>query len=370
MFENRDQTRIFNNNKFKIGVFGMNCSGGLSLTKAPERWDASMDNNLKAAKIADEGGLEFLLPIGRWAGYRGEMDTQGTTFETLTWACGMLGATKEITAFGTLHVAFINPVFAAKQMVTADHIGHGRFGLNIVTGWNPVEFGMMGIPLNEHDDRYAYSQEWIDLVKRMWSDNEPFDHEGRYFKLKNVLLKPKPYWGTRPILVAAGNSPTGRAYAANNCDCLFTTIPKIDGVKEKLDSFRSMAPPGQLRNIFASSHLMARKTRKEAEEYRHYIIYEHGDWEAAEYSANFRGNRVNTWMKEQDDLKARLIMGAGYPIVGSYDDVVDTMLKLSEMGLNGIACGMINYVRDLPEIIGEVIPRMERVGLREKRKAA
>ena len=243
------------------------------------------------------------------------------------------------------------------------------FGLNIVSGWNPGEFNMMGVPLNSHEDRYAYSREWIEITKRIWSEDKPFDYDGRFFKLKDVLLKPKPQWRTRPILVAAGNSPTGRDYAASTCDCLFTTIPKADELKPKIDSFRSMAPPGQLKNIFASCHLMARKTRKEAMDYRHYIIYEQGDWEAAEYSANFRGNRVNTWMKEQDDLKARLIMGAGYPLVGSYDDVVEEMVKFSEMGLDGFAWGMINYVRDLPHITDEIIPRMERVGLREKRKA-
>ncbi len=186
MVASRNETRIYNNNRFKLGLFGMNCSGGLSLTKAPERWDASWDNNAKAAKLADEAGLEFLLPIGRWHGYRGETDTQGSTFETLTWACGLLALTKEITTFGTLHVAFVNPVFAAKQMVTADHIGHGRFGLNIVSGWNPGEFGMMGVALNEHEDRYAYSDEWLKIVKKIWSEHEPFDYDGRFYKLKGV----------------------------------------------------------------------------------------------------------------------------------------------------------------------------------------
>ena len=100
MNSGRDCTRIYNSNKFKLGLFGMNCSGGLSLTKAPERWDASWDNNLSAAKMADEAGLEFLLPIGRWHGYQGEVDTQGTTFETLTWACGLLASTKKISIFG------------------------------------------------------------------------------------------------------------------------------------------------------------------------------------------------------------------------------------------------------------------------------
>ena len=63
MASHRDETRIYNRNNVKLGLFGMNCLGGLSLTKAPERWDASWDNNVKAARIADEAGLEFLLPI-------------------------------------------------------------------------------------------------------------------------------------------------------------------------------------------------------------------------------------------------------------------------------------------------------------------
>ena len=288
MAANRDETRIYNKNKFKLGLFGMNCSGGLSLTQAPERWDASWDNNVTRARLADEAGLEFLLPIGRWHGYQGESDTQGTTFETLTWACGLLASTQEITTFGTLHVAFVNPVFSAKQMVTADHIGHGRFGLNIVSGWNPVEFGMMGVELREHDDRYAYSEEWIDDRQAHLVRRRAFRlSTGRYFKLKAVLGKPKPWWG-----IAADSRQRGQfdrpaaSLRRGNADCLFTIdAAKLEDLKPKIDGFRAAAPPGQLRNIFASCHLMVRETRKEAQDYHHYIVHEKGDWEAADYAA-------------------------------------------------------------------------------------
>lgn len=364
MWANRDETRIYDANAFKLGLFGMNCSGGLSLTKAPERWDASWDNNVKAAQLADEAGLEFLLPIGRWHGYRGETDTQGSTFETLTWACGLLALTREITTFGTLHVAFVNPVFAAKQMVTADHIGKGRFGLNIVSGWNPGEFGMMGVPLNEHDDRYAYSDEWLEIVKRIWSEDEPFDYDGRFYKLKDVLSKPKPFWGSRPVLVSAGNSPTGMRFAAASADCLFTTIPSLEALAAKIEGFRAAAPKGQLRNIFASCHLMVRPTRKEAEDYHHYIVHEQGDMEAAEYALALRGARLAPHLTgDFEKMKARLISGAGYPIITSYDEAVSTFQKMHEAGLDGLACGMINYIDDFQHV-QELLPRMQRVGLR------
>jgi alkanesulfonate monooxygenase SsuD/methylene tetrahydromethanopterin reductase-like flavin-dependent oxidoreductase (luciferase family) len=350
----------------------MNCQGGLSLTKAPERWDASWDHNVEAAKLADEAGLEFLLPIARWHGYQGKSDTQGTTFETLAWASGLLASTKEITTFGTLHVAFVNPVFSAKQMVTADHIGHGRFGLNVVSGWNPIEFGMMGVTLGEHEGRYDYSEEWLTIVKRIWEEDEPFDFDGKHYKLKAVRQKPKPWWNSRPILVSAGNSATGRDFAARNADCLFTTVPpKHEDLVPKLQAFRDAAPPGQLKNIFASCHLMIRPTRKEAEEYHHYIVYEKGDWESAEYAFNLRGDRINSWLKaDEEKLKARLISGAGFPIVDSYDGAVETIRRVSSAGLDGFALGMINYLDDFRHIRDELLPRMERAGLRQPQHRA
>jgi FMNH2-dependent dimethyl sulfone monooxygenase len=73
----------------------------------------------------------------------------------------------------------VNPVFAAKQAVTIQSIGHGRFGLNVVAGGNAPEFAMFGVELLEHDDRYRYAEEWLTLVKKIWTSNEPFDFDGR-----------------------------------------------------------------------------------------------------------------------------------------------------------------------------------------------
>ena len=173
-------TRMQNANRFKLGLFGMNCSGSFATT-APERWDAGWEENLEAARLADEAGIEFLLPIARWQGYGGITDRQGTSFETLTWATGLLAGTRDIVAFATVHVPLVNPVFAAKAVVSADHIGRGRFGLNVVSGWNVGEFKMFGAELRDHDERYAYSEEWLGIVKRIWSETEPFDHDGKIF---------------------------------------------------------------------------------------------------------------------------------------------------------------------------------------------
>ena len=113
-------------NKVKLGVMAFNCSHGSTVTKVPEAWAMSWQDNLALVRMADQAGIEALLPVGRWKGYGGQSNFNNRTFETLTWASGLLAATQNIMAFSTLHVALVHPVFAAKQMVTADQIGSGR----------------------------------------------------------------------------------------------------------------------------------------------------------------------------------------------------------------------------------------------------
>lgn len=362
----RTSTRMFSANRFRLGLFAPNCSGGLTMTKAPERWDASWDNNVEAARLADAAGLEFILPVGRWHGYRGETDTEGTAFETLTWACGLLASTRDICVFGTLHVAFANPVFAAKQIVTADHIGKGRFGLNIVSGWNTGEFEMFGVTFKEHQRRYAYTEEWLGIVKRIWTESQPFDAVGENFSLKGVLGKPKPYFAPYPLLISAGNSADGRAFALRHADCLFTTVFDLDKLPAEIAGIRAAGGAGAANaGIYGSGHMICRRTRKEAEDFYHYIVHDMGDWEAAEHTAMIRTKGRDTPLAALQKLKERLISGLGtYPIVGSYDDAADAFRRMSEAGLTGMAVGLVNYVDDMPAFRDEVLPRMQRLSLR------
>ncbi len=367
--EKNADTGLYGRNKFKIGLFGMNCSNGLTMTTAPERWIASWDNNRDAAVLADKAGIDFLLPIGRWTGYDGKSDFQGSTFETLTWASGLLACTSSITVCATLHVLFANPVFAAKQMVTADHIGKGRFALNIVSGWNQAEFDMFGIELISHDIRYTYTEEWVDIVKQIWSEGEPFDHDGRWMKLKAVSSKPKPWGGRFPLLISAGASPEGRGFAARHVDCMFTSIRDSEGVKANLENIRAMGD-GREFGLYASGHVICRETRKEAEEFYHHIVHDHGDWEAAESAARIRLKGREGRYDQIRDFKERLISGLGtYMLFGSYDEVAEQIRQLSDARLDGMALGVVNYISEIPHLRDGLFPRLERLGLREKQKA-
>jgi dimethylsulfone monooxygenase len=271
--------------KLQIGLFGANCSSGRAVTLVPERWSGSWPDNKKLALLADQAGIDFMLPIGRWKGYGGPTDYQGTTLETVTWATGLLAITKRITVFGTVHAPIFNPVVAAKEMVTADHVGEGRFGLNIVVGWNEGEFEMFGVEQRGHQERYDYAQEWIDVIKMIWSDREDFDFHGKYLTMNGIRGKPKPYGDTRPLIMNAGASPTGQAFAVKNCDAFFLQASRTS-LEESTQRVRRAkeAARAQGREIgcYTVGVVTCRPTKKEAEDYFHHCIVDRADWSAVD----------------------------------------------------------------------------------------
>ena len=360
-------------NPFKLGIFAANCSSGLAATKITERWDASWAGNLAIAKLADEAGIEFMLPLARWKGYPGESNFQGHSFEALTWAAGLLAATRDITVFATVHVPLVHPVFAAKQMATVDHIGAGRFGINIVCGWNADEFAMFGVAQREHDDRYAFGEEWWQIVKRIWSSDTAFDVRGKHFALDGVIGRPAP-WGTAPpMTMNAAGSPAGRVFAIRNGDLLFTIMAELERGRRDVASIKAAAAQaGRRVDIFTTAYVVCRPTRREAEEFHRYYVDENGDWGAADHWYAMQAANTQSRPPELRDLfRYRFAAGHGcYPLIGSPDDVAKAMAEMAAGGFAGTTISFVDYVREFPFFAAEVLPRLERDGLRIPRKVA
>ncbi len=349
-------------NNFQLGLFATNTWGALTKTLAPERWEASWENNLAAAQMAEEGGLDFILPFGVWTSLHGDAPTDGHALEVLTWAAGILQATKRITVFGTVHTPFIHPVMAAKQCVTCDHIGGGRFGLNIVSGYNKTDFDLFGTPMLDHDERYVFTEEWMTVVKRLWREEKPFDHDGKYFQLKGAQANPRPVGS--PKIISAGSSDAGRRFAAKHADFLFMYILQIDGLSEDVKAVRSIEG-GQELDLFGSCVVICRPTREEAEEYFQHVVHEHGDWAAADYWETIASGTQSIPPNSLPMLRERMITGQSIMLLkGDPKDVAQQFKAIHDAGLNGMAFGLVNFIDELPIIIDQVIPEMEKLGLR------
>jgi alkanesulfonate monooxygenase SsuD/methylene tetrahydromethanopterin reductase-like flavin-dependent oxidoreductase (luciferase family) len=367
-----DRIAMYNANALKIGVFGANCSSGRSATKVPERWSASWADCLALARLAEERGIDFILPIGRWKGYGGDTDFHGATLETVTWAAGLLASTERITVFGTVHAPLFNPLIAAKMFVTADHIGEGRFGLNIVAGWNEGEFEMFGVKQREHDARYAFAQDWIDAVKRAWSEPGTFEVDSEFLKLKSVRAFPKPYGGTRPIIMNAGSSGVGQEFALRNCDAFFTTTGaariSLAGAAQRVEEVKGKARAiGRDIEVFTVGQVICRPTQAEADAYYQHALIDNADWGAVDGMLALRNITPHTVSAEEFAARRRYFAAnaiGGYPFVGTPDKVAEEMADLGRAGLRGIALSFVNYLRELPYFCDEVLPRLARAGLR------
>jgi len=363
-------------NRLKLGIFGSNLSSGKNATLAPERWLATWDNNQRLAEMADDFGFEFFLPIGRWRGFGGVTGYQETGFETLTWASGLLVATKRITVFATIHAPLFHPVVAAKQMVTADQAGHGRFGLNIVCGHNEDEFAMFGIPCLDNTERYAHGQEWITIVKRLWTEPDDFDFDGKYFQLKAVRSKPKPYGDSQPIILNAARSEIGQAFAVRNADAFFTSAkssefdratgvitPDFAAIRDNLQQVRAKAAAlGRRIGVYTNVNVICRPTQSEAMEYYRYVLEENADWEAVDSQIQAGGTKKD--LSSPAYMKQRTTAIRQFPLIGDPDRVASLLVTLSESGFDGVGFTFVNYLDELPYFNAEVVPRLERAGLR------
>lgn len=356
---------LFGPNKFKLGVFSINADGGLALTKVPERWQVEWPSILKLAEMVDQAGIEFILPIARWKGFGGETDARGCSFETLTLGAALAAVTKNIGIFSTVHAPFVHPVFAAKALATIDHISGGRAGLNIVCGWNQPEFDMFGI--GQAEDRYAQGLEWYEIVRRILQGEESFDFGGKYFKLKNVCGAPLSQQKPRPVTMSAAFSPPGREFAAKTSDFLFTTFAEIESGALHIEDIKKhgMEHSREL-GVFTTCHVVCRPTRQAAEDYYHYYAVDMADRGAVDQHMALKKEFAHSHDSHVFDLyKKRFAGGAGtYPLVGTPVDIVNEMIKMSEIGFSGTTLSFVNFLEELPFFLDKVLPLMREAGLR------
>lgn len=353
-------------NKFKLGVFSMNADGGLALTKVPERWPATWPDIVAAAQMADRAGMEFLLPIARWKGFGGELNSREWSFETFTFAAGLAGVTEQIAVFSTVHVPMVHPVYAAKALTTVDHVSNGRAGLNIVCGWNPEEFGMFGLPMI--DNRYDQGLEWFEIMQRIYTSEEPFDYDGAFYTLKGVSGKPAPIQSPRPITLNAAFSPPGREFAAKAADFLFTTFVEIEEGRDHVADMKARsAAEGRDVGVFTTGPIVCRPTQSEAEDYFEHYAVTMEDTASVDHYMGQKQKFSGSHDPEAYRLhRKRFAGGAGcYPLVGTPEHIASEMVKMSEVGFAGVAMSFVNYKDELPFFIETVMPLLREAGLRE-----
>ncbi len=356
---------LFNDQPLKIGAFAPNASGGISMTEAPRTLRVTWEHQKKIAQNLDRWGFDVAVPIARWKGFGGSTNFNGNAYETFTWAAGIAEATENIAVVATTHVATIDPVVAAKMAATIDHISGGRFGLNVVMGWNSAEMAMMQCGLLGHDERYAYGAEWMDFVDRLWASDAPFDVDGKFFRAQGCESAPKPVHG-RPTIINAGNSKTGLDYSAKYADINFFVSADLDQMAAHSASLKTTAREIYDRDIqtMTAALVVCRDTEAEARKV-HDEILEKGDWVSAENLMAIHGVDSNSWSEQMTKFKERFILAHGATsLVGTPEQVVEGLQQMADHGMEGVLMGFLNYAEEIDYVGENMLPLMREAGLR------
>lgn len=357
-------------NALKLGIFGINMRGGVTLSDVEGKVEGTWEENVRYARQADRIGIDAVIPIARWRGYGGGANLGDRSFETFTWATGLLSATRRIQVFATVHVPLIHPAMAAKMLATADEISGGRIGVNVVAGWNPEELAMFGLTQREHDERYEVADEWAEVLKQLWTTAGEADYEGRFFKVPGGFSEPKPLQRPYPVIMNAGTSSAGRAFAAKHSDLIFAGLTRLDTAAEQIAEIKALAREehGREIRVFGRGHIVCRDSEQRARADYDRIHKQLADVEGAKNVV--RMNMPNSQSADWESLDMQRIlegMIAGFwalPLVGTADQVSENIAELHEAGLDGIALSWADFDEGLGQMEELILPRLVEAGLR------
>jgi len=204
----------------QLGVFIPIGNNGWLISTTSPQYKPSFDLNRTIVEKAERFGFDFALSMIKLHGFGGPSQFWDYNLESFTLMAGLAAVTSRIQLFATCAVLTMPPPIAARMAVTIDSIAPGRFGVNIISGWQRAEYAQMGIwPGADHyQRRYEYCAEYVTVMKELWSTGQS-DFKGDFFTMTDCKLSPRP---AKPIpIICAAQSDAGTKYAAEYADYNF-----------------------------------------------------------------------------------------------------------------------------------------------------
>jgi pyrimidine oxygenase len=339
----------------ELGVFMPVASNGFLMSCYTPRYQPTFEMHREIAVTAEEIGLDYLFWMGKWKGFGGESGFWEGSLEPLSLLSGIATATSRVKLFATISPLLFHPVVASKMLATIDDVSQGRAGINIVTGNTLDEYEQMGIvPEGYSARRYEYADEWVTVLKRLWTE-ERVTHHGQFFHLEDCVSRPKPVRRPYPYIVSAGISDEGLGFAAKHSDYSFQG-PR----REQMAKVRSLAAGyGRGIRICTNLFLLQRDTDAEAEEELR-LIRENIDQEAVDnLIASFNRDQRPSYEMRMQFLKdpSNVGFGSGKPVTGSPETIARKLASLIlDDGMDGLQFTFIDFVEGLYAFGDKTLP--------------
>ncbi len=203
-----------------VGVFIPIGNNGWLLSETAPQYKPSFALN-KAVTLKAEGyGLDFALSMIKLRGFGGKTEFWDHNLESFTLMAGLAAVTSRIRLYATAPTLCFPPAITARMAATIDSISDGRFGLNLITGWQKPEYAQMGLWPGDafFADRYKYLSEYAQVLRELWETGRS-DLKGQFFQMDDCRLSPRPQADMK--IICAGQSEAGMAFTATYADYNF-----------------------------------------------------------------------------------------------------------------------------------------------------
>ena len=204
--------------------------GGWLRNVEDEQMEPTWDYVSRLARRAEEIGYDLTLIAE--LNLNDIKGVEAPSLDAWSTTAALAAVTKKLELMVAVRPTFHNPALLAKQAANIDHISNGRLTLNVVSSWWADEATKYGIQFDHHDDRYARTSEWLDVVNGCWNQ-QGFSYQGKYYRVDDNVLSPKPVSKPRPTLYAGGESETAKNLITGKCDAylMHGDPPEIVGKK-------------------------------------------------------------------------------------------------------------------------------------------
>ncbi|MFJ7679036.1 MAG: dimethylsulfone monooxygenase SfnG, partial [Peribacillus sp.] len=341
----------------QFAYWAPNVSGGLVVSQIPQKTGWSFEDNKRYAQMAEEIGFDYVLLQTRFfASYGAE-----NQLEAATLASALAAVTNKLNIITAVLPGLWHPGVMAKIISTIDHISNGRVSVNIVSGWFKGEFHGYGEPWLDHDERYRRSEEFIEVLKEMWTQ-EKANYRGDFYRLNDTPLKPKPI--NPPKIFQGGNSRAAKEMAGRVSDVYFMNGGTLEKIKEQIEEVKALRKANGEGDIQfgVNGFVIVRDTEEEAKQVLRDIV-ENADREAVEgfrKSVKTAGaaspDGKGMWAESTFEDIVQYNDGFKTGLIGTAEQVADRIMELKKIGVDIVLTGFLHYEEDLRAFGEKVIP--------------
>lgn len=349
-----------------VGVFiPIGNNGWLVSTNSPQ-YMPSFDLNAEIVRKAERYGFDFALSMIKLHGFGGKTEYWDHNLESFTLMAGLAAITSRIQLFASVAVLTVPPAFAARMAVTIDSISHGRFGLNIVTGWQMAEYDQMGIwPGEAHYlHRYDYCSEYVTIMQELWATGHS-DLKGDYFTMKDCRLSPLPQ--KKIPIICAAQSDRGTQFASEFGDYNFCASAGVNEPTRVAQSTQRLVAANKASGRDVPALVLTTIIADETDEaamakWEYYVAgtdFEALAWRDGQATIDTNPDPFSSARRRLSHGAARLPCSHGV-LVGSYASVARMLDEMSEVpGVKGVMLTFDDFLIGM-EMFGQRIQPLMR----------